>query len=994
MVQNKNILNRYFLHTVQYCISNQQSQESSQVRLVTMKSIIRPLLALLLLGATSAFDFVLAPSPSSYALRLVDLTTNTSDIPTLFREERATLWVDGLVWQSAAAAFLGSSVEDLEVDGMDDAGFSNTTTATTTTTIIDTNNAQLLYTTYINNQPVDSGYHDLSEFGTVPPTSVTAGVIQVDDAGRQNVTVTLQVVFGTTNNEGNTNNKSPTIAVQRFYQTYRAWVTIFPILVIIFLASQSGNVEISISTTNLVSVCIVHGHFFRGMEHLVYGCILGALTDTFNGVVMLLVFFLSGMMSLVQVTGGSKGFCKLVAHYVTQTRVVQIMVLATSVLYFWDDVLSILLLGYLFRPLLDTAHTSRPLTAMILDATGGPVASIVLASTWLSWEIPLLQQELLRIQELTDNDNDITDNSISMLTMTPFEVLRKSVVYSFYPIFMLILMPLLLWSQRHMGQILMYERVTQVYRHKNGGPKDIQGPCQDRLPCPHHTARRFWNALVPIALVSILFLVFWMQQGQKGFTELNNTSPPNDNDQDLEYTYQEWVVQTYGFSNVSLAYLQGISMATAIYCFSLLFQLQQGDSVMCLPLSICKLRRQNKAQQQQAAVQQAEESQSRDDDDDMEEEESIMVADTNKRYAEDGENDEGPPLIQPLIPMMDLISSFFFGFSHVMPYMIQFILAWSLRDSFYEMGLTRWIAKSFGDQLETLDPTMIPAAAFLAAFFMSLFLGGAARGRVASVLLPMVVTPVYAKTHLSNPDMIFQVIGAILSGCVAGDHAAPLSNSTLLSSLSSDCHHLVHVVTQLPYIFMVALLSLIVGTLPVGLGLYPTGAGFFLGVVFLLFFVFFLCYPVLDPSGQWDLATRLYIHMKRPKSNDSDALPTVDNEDSEFFWDILQRDTIRAASALQQGLPYNIEDCRPLMVPIDTGSTAQPDAQSPNPSSEESSGFPISPSTAASGPSPSLDTPTHNNEPGEDEGLNSTPVNRQVRIMATDGKGHVVDPLV
>ena len=971
-----------------------------------MMSIIRPLFPLLLLlsttTTTSAFEFVLAPSPSSYALRLVDLTTNTSNIATLFRQENATVWVDGLVWQSAAAAFL-SDDDDMEVGDMDDAVASNSSNITTTTDILmNTEHPRLFYKTYVNQEQVESGFHDLSQFGTVPPTSVTAGFLQIDRAGRQNVTVTLQVVFGD-NDTGN----SPTIAVQRFYQTYRAWVTIFPVFVILFMARQTGNIEITFSSTNLVSVCILHGHFLRGTEHLVYGCVLGALTNTFNGVVMLLVFFLSGVMSLVQVTGGSKGFCKLIAeHVTTQTRVVQMMLFGSCVLYFWDDVLSILLLGYLFRPLLDMAHTSRPLTAMILDATAGPVASIVLASTWLSWEIPLLQQELLRIQDMA-NDNDTTENSISMLTMTPFQVLRNSVVYSFYPIFMLILMPLLLWSQRHMGQLLMYERVTQVYKHKNGGPKDIQGPCQDRLPCPKNTAQRWWNAIVPIGLVTVLFLVFWMQHGQKGFAAMNNTSSSiNDNNtQDVEYTYQEWVVQTYGFSNVSLAWLQGVSMATAIFVFSLLFQLQQGDTVMCLPFSIFKLRRQKKAQQQQAAVQQAEESQSRDDDNTEEEEEPIMVVDTNKAYAEDGESDEGPPLIRKLIPMMDLIASFFFGFSHVMPYMIQFILAWSLRDSFYEMGLTRWIAKSFGDRLETMDTAMIPAAAFLAAFFMSLFMGGAARGRVASVLLPIVVAPVYAKTHMSDPDMIFQVIGAILSGCVAGDHAAPLSNTTLLSSLSSDCHHLVHVVTQLPYIFMVALLSLIVGTLPVGLGLYPVGVGFFLGVVFLLCFVFFLCCPVLDPNGQWDLATRLYIHMKRPKSNDSESLPVVESEESEFFWDILQRDTIRAASALQQGLPYNIEDCRPLMIPIDTGSFAQAEAPSPNPSSEEEiNGFSKSPSTSSSGSSPSFDSMGDNDKPAEEEEeeqhqrQSSRQRSRQVRIMATDGKGsmkkQVVDPII
>ena len=45
---------------------------------------------------------------------------------------------------------------------------------------------------------------------------------------------------------------------------------------------------------------------------------------------------------------------------------------------------------------------------------------------------------------------------------------------------------------------------------------------------------------------------------------------------------------------------------------------------------------------------------------------------------------------------------------------------------------------------------------------------------------------------------------AVLGGAVFGDHASPISDSTILSSTGAGCPHLEHVATQLPYAITVA----------------------------------------------------------------------------------------------------------------------------------------------------------------------------------------------
>lgn len=52
-------------------------------------------------------------------------------------------------------------------------------------------------------------------------------------------------------------------------------------------------------------------------------------------------------------------------------------------------------------------------------------------------------------------------------------------------------------------------------------------------------------------------------------------------------------------------------------------------------------------------------------------------------------------------------------------------------------------------------------------------------------------------------------IGAVLGGAVFGDHASPISDTTILSSTGAGCPHLQHVATQIPYAGTVAVISCI-----------------------------------------------------------------------------------------------------------------------------------------------------------------------------------------
>ena len=62
-------------------------------------------------------------------------------------------------------------------------------------------------------------------------------------------------------------------------------------------------------------------------------------------------------------------------------------------------------------------------------------------------------------------------------------------------------------------------------------------------------------------------------------------------------------------------------------------------------------------------------------------------------------------------------------------------------------------------------------------------------------------------------------LGAILDGAIFGDHCSPISDTTIMSSISSACDHVHHVRTQLPYSLTVAALAMCCGYLPSAIGI-------------------------------------------------------------------------------------------------------------------------------------------------------------------------------
>jgi Na+/H+ antiporter NhaC len=125
----------------------------------------------------------------------------------------------------------------------------------------------------------------------------------------------------------------------------------------------------------------------------------------------------------------------------------------------------------------------------------------------------------------------------------------------------------------------------------------------------------------------------------------------------------------------------------------------------------------------------------------------------------------------------------------------------------------------------TLQPELVPAAVFILSAITA-FTTGTSWGTLG-ILMPLVVPLTWAVlgsngiADVEHMHILYSAIACNLAGAVWGDHCSPISDTTVLSSMSSGCDHIEHVRTQMPYAMLVGAVAIAAGTIPGGYGFPP-----------------------------------------------------------------------------------------------------------------------------------------------------------------------------
>ena len=154
----------------------------------------------------------------------------------------------------------------------------------------------------------------------------------------------------------------------------------------------------------------------------------------------------------------------------------------------------------------------------------------------------------------------------------------------------------------------------------------------------------------------------------------------------------------------------------------------------------------------------------------------------------------------------ELMQVFMKGAGDLLPIAIILLLALALGDVANALGTGVYVANLVSGNI---PPVLLAPLVFLVSAFIA-FSVGSSWGTFA-IMIPIAI-PIAMTLGISVPLML----GAAISGAIFGDHASPISDTTVLASMASATDHIDHVRTQLPYALLAAAIASI-GFLVVGL---------------------------------------------------------------------------------------------------------------------------------------------------------------------------------
>jgi hypothetical protein len=181
-----------------------------------------------------------------------------------------------------------------------------------------------------------------------------------------------------------------------------------------------------------------------------------------------------------------------------------------------------------------------------------------------------------------------------------------------------------------------------------------------------------------------------------------------------------------------------------------------------------------------------------------------------------------------------------------------------------------------------------------------------------SILFPLILVPTWQASG-GDATIFYATTAGVLSGSVAGDHISPISDTTVLSALACDCQLLSHVSTQAPYAIVVILVSIILGTVPIGYDGWPNIIGILLGCLVIGTFVFGLCAKVISPTGNFDIFVELFLKFNADSSLHqlkADTIKAFNGEEMDSTKKVLDDGSAEESEEVHPGFdePEKIED--------------------------------------------------------------------------------------
>ncbi|MFL2094680.1 Na+/H+ antiporter NhaC family protein [Marinilactibacillus psychrotolerans] len=330
------------------------------------------------------------------------------------------------------------------------------------------------------------------------------------------------------------------------------WMTLIPPIIAIILAFITKNVILSLFVGIFSGTILMQ--FYYGTNILlaiIYGFtdivdyILGSLADPWNAGIILQVMTIGGLIALVTSMGGAQAVAESLAKRAKGPVSAQLITWALGILIFFDDYANALIVGPIMRPVTDKMKISRERLAFVIDATAAPIAGIALVSTWIGYEVGLINDAY---QSIGQNVN-------------AYGIFLQTIPYRFYNILMLLFVVVTSVTLREFGPMKKAQERARDTGMLIAENSEVEAD-EEKQEVLNEKKATIWNALIPIgSLIVFSFIGFYMN-GRSAILTGDNTLLA----QEIVNSPLSFVTirETFGASDASVVLFQAALISSII----------------------------------------------------------------------------------------------------------------------------------------------------------------------------------------------------------------------------------------------------------------------------------------------------------------------------------------------------------------------------------------------------------------------------------------------
>lgn len=497
------------------------------------------------------------------------------------------------------------------------------------------------------------------------------------------------------------------------------WFSIVPPLLAIFLALFIRQVLVSLAAGIFVGAVILYDYNpFTALLRFADTLIINSLIDPDHMFIIVFTLMIGGVVGVISKNGGTAGLANLITRYAKKAKSGLISSWLMGMVVFFDDYANSLIIGNMMRPITDKLRISREKLAYIVDSTAAPIASIVLISTWIGYELGLINDGLRSIGSEAN----------------AYDVFLQTIPYRFYPIAAMFFVFLTSVMRRDFGPMYKAEKRASLTGQLTENNAKIDGLKDSEDSLYTGDKARWYNSVIPIFIILFGTIAGMVYTGVISLQEA-------------------------GSNDLSIQNIIGNADS-----YSALLWASFAASIVAILMSSW----------------------------------------------------------QKILKLNDAINAWQKGVQTMLVAAIILVFAWGISDITNQLKTADYLISILSD---AVDPRFLPVLVFIVCSLIS-FSTGTSWGTMA-IVMPIVI-PLAAKmvevSHLdiSQTQLIINgVISSVLAGSVFGDHCSPIADTTILSSMASQCNHIDHVKTQLPYAMAVAFVCMLLGDIPTAFGMNP-----------------------------------------------------------------------------------------------------------------------------------------------------------------------------